>query len=136
MQEIDYDAVDDWAAHKAEIEEYVFDHLKSVIPGIEEKVVVRLSASALTSNRFTLNLDGAMLGWEMSPEQLGDDRPDVDGPVENLYLTGHWTRPGGGITPVMISAMRVADEVLRTCRDGRDEGLGPKADSAMMARAS
>jgi phytoene dehydrogenase-like protein len=28
--------------------------------------------------------------------------------VRNLYLTGHWTRPGGGITPVIISAMDVA----------------------------
>ncbi len=112
VQELDYDSVVDWAAHKAEVEEYVFDQFKKVVPGVEEKVVVRLSASALTSQRFTMNLSGAMLGWEMSPDQLGDDRPDIDGPVDNLYMTGHWTRPGGGITPVIISAMRVAEEVL------------------------
>jgi prolycopene isomerase len=48
----------------------------------------------------------------MSPEQLGDGRPGVSGPVRNLYLTGHWTRPGGGITPVLVSAMHAAEAVV------------------------
>ena len=73
---------------------------------------MRLTASAMTSHRYTLNHQGAMLGWEMSPEQLGDARPDYSGPVGNLYLTGHWTKPGGGITPVIVSAMRVAELVI------------------------
>jgi prolycopene isomerase len=67
------------------------------------------SASAQTSYRYTLNLKGAMLGWEMSPDQLGSGRPEVTGPVDRLYFVGHWTRPGGGITPVIVSAMRVAE---------------------------
>jgi len=29
-----------------------------------------------------------------------------------LYLTGHWTQPGGGITPVIVSAQRVAKAIL------------------------
>jgi phytoene dehydrogenase-like protein len=53
-----------------------------------------------------------MLGWEMSPDQLGDARPAIVTPVENLYLTGHWTQPGGGITPVIISAQRCAKQIL------------------------
>ena len=35
----------------------------------------------------------------------------TDGPLPGLYFTGHWTRPGGGITPVIISALRVADAI-------------------------
>ncbi len=111
--EMDYDAVDDWAAHKAEIESYTTDHLASVVPGLEKQIVVQTSASARTSWRFTLNEVGSMLGWEMSPDQLGDARPDIRGPVDGLYLVGHWVRPGGGITPVIISAMQVADAVIR-----------------------
>ena len=49
-----------------------------------------------------------MLGWEMSPDQLGESRPGIVGPLKNLYFTGHWTQPGGGITPVIVSAMQVA----------------------------
>ena len=101
----------EWWAHKAEIESYVLAHLASVVPEIEEKIVVSLSATANTAERFTLNLDGAMLGWEMSPEQLGAGRPSIRGPVSNLFLTGHWVRPGGGITPVIVSAMQVAEAI-------------------------
>ncbi len=76
----------------------------------------RLSASAKTAWRFTLNHAGAMLGWEMSPDQLGDDRPDNAGPVEGLHLVGHWTRPGGGITPVIMSAVHAARAVAGRTR--------------------
>ena len=101
----------DWAAHKAEVEAQVTAHLERVIPGIRDKMVVQLSATARTSERFTLNLAGAMLGWEMSPQQLGALRPELEGPVEGLHLVGHWTRPGGGITPVIVSAMQVAEKI-------------------------
>ena len=55
----------------------------------------------------------------------GDRRPDIEGPVENLFLTGHWTRPGGGITPVIISAVRAAEAVVRKLPAIRPrDGLG------------
>ncbi len=53
-----------------------------------------------------------MVGWEMTPDQLGNGRLPNRTAVENLYLTGHWTEPGGGVTPVIISAQRVAQLVL------------------------
>ena len=110
--DMDYEAVRDWGAHKADVERGIMDHLKAMIPGIEEKIAVGMSASALTSQRFTLNHQGAMLGWEMAPDQLGDQRPDIEGPLDQLYLTGHWVQPGGGITPVIVSAVQAADAVL------------------------
>ena len=108
---IDYDAIDDWTTHKASVEAYIMKNLERVMPGFLEKVVVKLSASALTSHRFTLNHQGAMLGWEMSPEQLGEHRPALNGMLKNLYFVGHWTQPGGGITPVIVSAMQVARKI-------------------------
>ncbi len=75
--------------------------------------------------RYTLNRRGAMLGWEMSPDQLGDGRPEVTGPIDGFYFVGHWTKPGGGITPVIVSAMRVArlitgsSQIARSARNVR-----------------
>jgi phytoene dehydrogenase-like protein len=109
VREMDYDSVPDWAAHKAELESHALERLERLIPGLKQKTVVMTSATARTSYRYTLNSRGAMLGWEMSPDQLGDGRPEVTGPIEKLYFVGHWTRPGGGITPVIVSAMRVAE---------------------------
>jgi len=54
-----------------------------------------------------------MLGWEMAPDQLGDGRPGLNSLVKNLYFTGHWTQPGCGITPVIVSAMQVAKMITQ-----------------------
>ena len=114
IMDLRYDEVPDWAAHKAVVEQDLMDRLEAAMPGVSEHIELRQSASALTSWRFTLNHHGAMLGWEMSPDQLGEGRPGIEGPVRNLFFTGHWTRPGGGITPVIVSAMDVASAVLGT----------------------
>ena len=126
VQRLDFDGVTDWAAQKASTEAFVLEHLRRTLPGIDAHIRVICSASAHTSQRFTWNRGGAMLGWEMSPSQLGDGRPSVEGPVPGLFQVGHWTRPGGGITPVIISAMHVADRIART--DGGAEGLPARAD--------
>ena len=114
LTDLDYDAMTDWTAHKLAVEQYIITNLERRIPGLREKIVVKLSASAFTSHKYTLNHHGAMLGWEMSPDQLGSKRPDVVGPIKNLYLVGHWTQPGGGITPVIVSAMRAAKMITRS----------------------
>jgi phytoene desaturase len=110
------DEITDWAVHKAHVEGKTMAGLRRVLPDIDDHIVVKSSASAHTSYRFTNNWQGGMLGWEMSPEQLGTRRLPIYTPVDNVYLTGHWTQPGGGITPVIVSAQRVA----RTILTGRD----------------
>lgn len=106
------DSVEDWDAHKEAVEREVTGHLERVLPGVGERIAVQLSATARTAWRFTLNRAGAMLGWEMAPDQLGAARPGIEGPVDGLWFTGHWVRPGGGVTPVIVSALHAADAVL------------------------
>jgi phytoene dehydrogenase-like protein len=125
--DIDYHAIDDWAAHKAAVEQYVMDNLERVLPGFTAKVVVKCSASALTSYRYPLNPHGALRGWEMSPDQLGTQRVDVVGPIKNLYFVGHWVQPGGGITPVIMSAMKVAKMITTTRTTAADIALWKSA---------
>ena len=139
LTDVDFDNVADWAAHKAAVERYVMARLEGVMPGFSEKVVVSLSASAYTSYRYTLNHRGAMLGWEMSPDQLGAHRPALNGPVKNLYFVGHWTQPGGGITPVIVSAMRVAEQIAaraEECRAPSDAAHEGAAASRELVGAS
>jgi phytoene desaturase len=116
LTSLDFSNVTDWQAHKAAVEVHVMHRLREILPGIDRHIVVRLVASPFTSYRFTGNHQGAMLGWEMSPDQLGARRLPFSTPVRNLYLTGHWTEPGGGITPVIASAQRVATAIM----SGRD----------------
>jgi phytoene dehydrogenase-like protein len=126
LTRIDYNRIGDWSAHKAFVEAYILENLARIIPNFSDYVVVRTSASAHTSWRFTRNSGGSMLGWEVAPDQLGQLRPGLDGPVRNLYLTGHWAVPGGGITPVIISAQKVAQRILT--------GVGAAPDAFLLAR--
>jgi phytoene dehydrogenase-like protein len=111
---VDFGPTRDDTVNKAAEEERILAFLERRLPGFCSKIVVKLSALAYTSYRYTLNHQGAMLGWEMSPDQLGELRPGIEGPLKNLYLVGHWVRPGGGITPVMVSAMRAANRIAGT----------------------
>ena len=116
--EMDYEAVGDWPAHKSRIETFILEHLERLVPGIGRRIVVKTSATARTSWRFSLNHHGAMLGWEMSPDQLAEGRPAPASHLANLFFVGHWTRPGGGITPVIVSAQGAAQAVARELRCG------------------
>lgn len=131
---VDFDKVEDWNGHKSAIESWILTSLERCIPGLLSKIVVKLSASAQTSYRYTLNHQGAMLGWEMSPDQLGEYRPGIQGPFKNLYFVGHWAQPGGGITPVMISALRAAKQItqstampMQAVRELMDKGVPASA---------
>jgi phytoene dehydrogenase-like protein len=116
-----------WPCHKQDVDSFVLARLERLLPGIGAHIAVRTSASARTSWRFTLNHQGAMLGWEMSPEQVGDGRPDLPAPLAGLYTVGHWTRPGGGITPVIVSAQRAARLASGA---GASAGVGADAGAA------
>jgi phytoene dehydrogenase-like protein len=109
---VEYARIDDWGAHKAEVQAYLLEQLEAALPGVTRQVEVAITATARTTWRFTLNERGAMLGWEMSPDQLGERRPGIEGGVRGLYFAGHWVRPGGGITPVIVSAVRAAEAVV------------------------
>jgi len=133
---VDFDSVRDWTAHKDAVEGAIMERLRAILPAIDDHIVVRLGATAMTSFRYTGNFQGAMLGWEMSPDQLGAGRLPVTTPVRNLYLTGHWTEPGGGITPVILSAQRVAKIVLTGNDTAAESFRFPVAEPALAAEGA
>jgi len=89
LTDVDFEGISDWATEKAKVEALIRENLERLIPGISAHISVLCTASALTSYRYTLNRHGSMLGWELAPDQTGDTRPDVSGPVKNLFFVGH-----------------------------------------------
>lgn len=106
-----------WGAHWTSIKKEVANHLirvaEKVIPGLSRHILVREISTPLTLERYTANFEGAAYGWEQSPNQVGPRRLSPRTPIENLYLAGHWTFPGGGIASVTVSGRIAAQEVLR-----------------------
>jgi prolycopene isomerase len=100
----------DWKADKERITNEMILKAESVIPGLSKHIVVKDSATPLTKERYTLNFRGSIGGWANYPNIIFN-KPLPKTPVENLYLTGHWTLPGGGISGVISSGWAVANMI-------------------------
>jgi len=98
------------------IKEQLFQRLISkasaLIPDLEKRILVSVETTPKTIERWTHNRWGAAYGWAQIPSQSGIHRLQRTTPFQNLYLTGHWTSPGGGISGVVVSGELTAEAVL------------------------
>lgn len=109
---VPYELGDSWRVMKPRLQQQLLDRVEEQIPGIGERLTFAEGGSPRTMERYTLNTLGALFGWEQSPEQAGINRLSRVGPVDGLYLAGHWTQPGGGIVSVIVSGMQTAQLIL------------------------
>lgn len=65
-------------------------------------------ATPATIHRHTLNRYGSAQGFLPTPSILKNKIPKKADSLENLYLTGHWTYPGGGLVTGFLSGRWVA----------------------------
>jgi prolycopene isomerase len=62
--------------------------------------------------RYSMNRQGAMYGWENTVHQQGSRRPQNKTPIEGLYLASAWTQPGSGTINAMYSGVATAQMIL------------------------
>jgi phytoene desaturase len=99
---------------KHEIAQQLIKTAERVVPELSGCISVMEAATPATLERYTLNFQGAAYGWDPTPEQSGTSRLQPKTPLENLYLTGHWTTPGGGTTTVALSGKNTARMILNS----------------------
>jgi phytoene desaturase len=109
-----YEAVTSWRRSKPMYARLMLDKLDTLLPGITDRLTMAESGTPRTMERYTLNLRGAIYGWEQTPDQSTTDRLPHRTPVGGLYLSGHWTQPGGGVLTVMSSGVQTAELVTGT----------------------
>jgi prolycopene isomerase len=90
----------------------------ALVPNLEKRIKVRIETTPKTIERWTGNQWGAAYGWAQTPKQSGIYRLPRTTPIPNLYLTGHWTSPGGGIAGVVASGELTAEAVLSRFEKG------------------
>ncbi len=100
------------------ISQYLISKASSFIPDLEKRILVRAEATPKTIEQWTRNRWGAAYGWAQIPGQSGIHRLSRNTPIPNLFLTGHWTSPGGGIAGVVASGELTADTVLDKFKRG------------------
>ena len=82
------------------------------IPELKTRILVSVETTPKTIEAWTHNRWGAAYGWALIPGQSGIHRLQRTTPFQNLYLTGHWTSPGGGVSGVVVSGELTAEAVL------------------------
>ncbi len=97
----------DWRQSKEAFTRRAIEQAEKVIPGLKRNIVLMEAATPDTLVRYTGNTEGAVAGWECSPE-ADALRPENRTPIEGLFLAGHWTIPGPGTGSAMQSGMIAA----------------------------
>lgn len=109
----EYNKVSDWGKCKKYMQEKMMQKLEHVTNNkLKEHLYFIDSATPHTFEKFTLNSNGAVYGWEMSPDQIGSKRMPAITPFDNIYLVGHWTLPGCGVPSVAVSGWALAKKIL------------------------
>ncbi len=86
---------------------------RNVIPGLKNHILHKEAATPFTLYRYTLNHRGAAYGWASTPSQLFTPEVRQRGPVDGLYLTGHWTAQTQGIPGVAYMGLDTARMILK-----------------------
>ncbi|HLB25966.1 MAG TPA: FAD-dependent oxidoreductase, partial [Nitrospirota bacterium] len=98
-----------YKAVKQKIGEYLIDLAGEAIPGLRERIELKVFASPHTFERYTMNYLGASSGWSMAADQ--QHKLPVKTPIPGLYLAGHWTMNPGGVPAAFVSGRLVSQEV-------------------------
>jgi phytoene desaturase len=119
-----YHAVRSWRDNKQTYERAMLARLEGLLPGITGRLTFAEGGTPRTMERYTLNLRGAIYGWEQTPDQSTTDRLPHRTPIEGLWLSGHWTQPGGGVLTVMSSAVQTVELLTGAPILGRPQPVG------------
>lgn len=113
-QKAPYHLVSGWGQKmKDELSERLINRASHLIADLKDRILVKVETTPRTIEEWTGNRWGAAYGWAPIPSQSGIHRLQRTTPIPNLYLTGHWTSPGGGISGVVASGELTAGAVLK-----------------------
>jgi phytoene desaturase len=107
-----YDLGIPWEDARERWTELILEQVERLFPGIGEKLLFVESATPLALEKYSLNRNGAMYGWENTPRQAHSKRPTNATPVEGLYLSSAWAQPGSGTLHAMRSGFQTAQAIL------------------------
>ena len=114
------DLLQDRAAYEVEKKRLCAEALARLephYPGITSQVELTDMATPHTTWRYTLNKEGAFMGWAPTPKALRTQLKKTLPGLDNFYMAGQWVMPGGGVPPCFYSARHVLQ--ILCARDGK-----------------
>jgi phytoene desaturase len=107
-----YDIGRSWDEHREGYMDSLLAEFEIVVPNLREHLEFSIGGTPLEIERYTRNYEGATYGWELIPQQIGSKRLGHAGPIEGLYLSGHWTEEGPASFRVILSGINTATKIL------------------------
>jgi phytoene desaturase len=107
-----YDIGKPWSEERDRYTELLIDQVESIIPDFRDGITFKEGATPLALERFSLNRQGAIYGWENTPDQSLSKRLSNATPIENLFLASAWSQPGPGTVACMQAGFQVAQRIL------------------------
>ncbi len=92
---------------KKELAAKVLERLEPHYPGLTAQVEVTDVATPYTTWRYTLNREGAFMGWIPTPQAMRSQVKKTLPGLQNFYMAGQWVMPGGGVPPCLYSGRQV-----------------------------
>jgi all-trans-retinol 13,14-reductase len=87
---------------------------KTLLPGLKNAIEVKEIGTPLTNLRYTSNYRGAVYGFDQTVDNSGNNRLGHTTPINNLYLSGAWTKPGHGYGGVIYSGLQCFGDIMKT----------------------
>jgi prolycopene isomerase len=106
------DLEEDWKAAKHRYAERILARAEELYPGTADAIELTEIGSPRTFERYTGNTEGALYGFENTRDIYGEAKLPIRTYLANLYQTGHWGKPGGGIWNVMTNGYTTAKLIL------------------------
>ncbi|BFT74190.1 phytoene desaturase family protein [Paenibacillus sp. P36] len=117
---VPYDVGADWKTEKPKYQEALIRMAEKAIPDLGRHLDFVESGSPLTMERYTNNSQGATYGWEQNMKQM-TSRPQHGTPIAGLYLSGHWTDPGGGVVSALLSGYKLYHKIINETSSSSNE---------------
>ena len=109
-----YRRKEDWTEiERHRFSELLINNASRIFPDLRINIDMQFNATSHTLYKWTWNYRGAAYGWASTCEQFCDPDLSQQTRIDNLYLTGHWSNLGSGITSVINCSFDTADLILR-----------------------
>ena len=94
------------------------ERLERFYPGISSQVEITDIGTPYSTWRYTLNHEGAFMGWAPTPKALRSPMKKTLPGLDQFYMAGQWVMPGGGVPPCFYSGRHVIQLLCK--RDGKN----------------
>ena len=103
----------DYQKKKKEGLDQLLNRLDRMYPGLANQVTISEFSTPKTIERYTLNPEGAVYGFEQTPTQANLNRLPLQNPLKNLFFASAWGFPGGGQSGAIEAGYTSAQNIIR-----------------------